>query len=116
MARKTALPKITEAEFQAQVLDVAHLYGWHVAHFRASRTKYGWRTAVSADGKGFPDLVMVRERVVWAELKRKGGTLTQDQQAWRDVLEAARQEWYCWCPSDFDEMQETLKRREEVRT
>ena len=72
-----------EADLLAAVIDLAHLYLWRVAHFRPCRTEGGWRTAVQADGEGFPDLILVRAgRLVLAELKRTGGQPTYEQWAW----------------------------------
>jgi hypothetical protein len=64
MPRKplTTLPPQSEASFLEQIIDLAHLFGWRVAHFRAARTFSGWRTPVQGDGKGFPDLVLCRRR------------------------------------------------------
>ncbi len=97
-----------EETFQKAVIDVAHECGWHAAHFRKSRTKHGWSTAVQADGKGFPDLVLVRERVIWPELKVGKNKLSKDQENWRDWLLAAGQEWYCWYPRDWETIKKTL--------
>lgn len=75
---------ITEAEFTDQVLTLAKLTGWRTAHFRPAMTASGWRTAVQGDGKGFPDLVLVRPpRVIVAELKRtERDKPTPEQLAW----------------------------------
>lgn len=35
---------VTEAQFQAAVVDLARLAGWRVAHFRPARTSHGWAT------------------------------------------------------------------------
>lgn len=104
----------TEAQFQKAVIELARLLNWKCAHFRPARTKHGWRTPVAADGKGFVDLVLVRERVIWAEVKRDKGKLRSEQEQWRQALTAAGQEWYCWRPSDWDQVVETLTRREAV--
>lgn len=34
--------------------------GYRVAHFRPEKTAHDWRTAVAADGKGYPDLAMAK--------------------------------------------------------
>lgn len=90
-----------EAELQSAVIETARIFGWRVAHFRPAQTLEGWRTPVSADGKGFPDLVLVRERVVYAELKGHGGKMSAEQIVWLDFLEDASQEAYVWYPSDW---------------
>ena len=105
---------VTEAQLQAAVIDLAHLCGWLVAHFRPARTQQGWRTPVSADGAGFPDLVMVRgDRLVVAELKAKRGRVSPDQQAWLDAFsQVPSVEVHLWRPSDWDTIEATLTRKD----
>lgn len=95
-------PNIKEEEFFEQVIHLAHIYHWRVAHFRPAMTKWGWRTAVSADGAGFPDCVFVRDRIVFAELKSKEGQLTAEQHQWLEALAEAGQEVYLWRPDDME--------------
>lgn len=117
--------KITEAAFQQQVLDLAALGGWRVAHFRPAQTARGWRTAVAADGAGFPDLVLVRgPELIFAELKTEKGRLRAEQEAWLSDLQAVASglraagepappavvDVYVWRPSDFDEINARLRR------
>lgn len=78
------------------VIEAARLLGWRVAHFRPCRTRHGWVTAVQADGAGFPDLLLVRDRLVAAELKVQGRRLTDDQQRWLDALRVAGAEVHVW--------------------
>jgi hypothetical protein len=93
-----------EASFQTAVLDLALHCGWRRAHFRASRTAHGWRTAVAGDGKGFPDLVMIRRgRLIIAELKVPPNSLTPEQEAWLAAWrEVEGAEVYVWTPDDFE--------------
>jgi len=101
---------ISEKDFLKTIIDYAHLRGWAVAHFRTSMTQSGrWATAVQADGAGFVDLVLVRDRVVWAEVKREKGMLSPDQEDWRERLLSAKQEYYCWKPSDWGSIVEILR-------
>lgn len=108
--RRVAKPKNgpTEDEFIEQVIDLAHLLQWKSAHFRAARTTSGWRTAVSGDGKGFCDLLLARDRVVYAELKVGKGRLSPEQKAWSDVLKHAGQEVYLWKPENWEEIERIL--------
>lgn len=99
-----------EARWQEQVIDVARLYGWRCAHFRTAQQGGRYMTPVAADGSGFPDLVLVRERIVYAELKAAKGTLGLEQQRWRDALIAAGAEWHLWRPKHWDEVVSVLKR------
>ena len=57
MTRRTAgqllADSLSEADWQAAIIEYAHLMGWVVAHFRPGLTQSGhWRTAVAADGAG----------------------------------------------------------------
>jgi hypothetical protein len=81
--------RVTEAAWQTQVIDLAQLLGWRVAHFRAAQTDRGWRTPVQADGAGYPDLVLVRgSELLFVELKAQRGRLSGEQRAWLDALRA----------------------------
>mgnify|MGYP003677610739 FL=1 len=80
-------PAISEAQFQKQVIQLAQLLGWRVAHFRAAQTSRGWRTPVAADGAGFPDLVLARRgQLIFAELKTQRGKLSNAQECWQEAL------------------------------
>lgn len=102
--------QLTEQQFQDQVVDLARLLGYRVAHFRPARTEKGWRTPVAADGAGWPDLVLAKAgRLIFAELKSQRGRLSDDQHAWLDALRAAGAEAYVWRPSQFDDIETTLR-------
>ena len=103
-------PKVTEAQFQRQVLQLAKLTGWRTAHFRASLNQRGeWQTAVAGDGKGYPDLTLIRDRVLFIELKTDRGVLSPEQREWRDALLAAGADWRLWRPRDWELIEATLK-------
>ena len=77
-----------------------------MSHFRPARTKEGWRTAVSYDGHGFPDLCCGRRgQVVFLEVKSQRGQMRDGQQEWIDALPNA----YIVRPSDWDNVQELLR-------
>lgn len=80
---------MTEAQLQQAVIEAAQLLGWRVAHFRPARTKDGgWVTPVAADGKGFPDLVLVKGgTLAFVELKSENGKLSAEQKDWLHALE-----------------------------
>ncbi len=113
---------ITEAEFLRQVIELAQLRGFRVAHFRPARTAHGWRTAVAGDGKGFPDLVLVRDdRLIFAELKAGRGKCTEEQDAWLRALAAVAWgpdmpagrirvcEWHADSDSDWAQIERVLR-------
>lgn len=56
---KSKRPRMTEQQLLANVLDLCRLLGLRTAHFRPAQTAHGWRTPVSGDGQGWPDLVIV---------------------------------------------------------
>ena len=91
----------SEAEFQAWVVRQAQARGWRHYHTHDSRRS----------PEGFPDLVMVRDRTVYAELKTTTGVVSQDQREWLEALEAAGDEVYLWRPADWRVVIETLTRR-----
>lgn len=100
-----------EAGFQQRVIELAQLRGWLVAHFTRAMLPNGhWLTPVKANGKGFPDLVLVRERVIFAELKAKGGVVSPDQRVWLDRLRDAGAEVYLWRASEWGDIQKVLAR------
>ncbi len=95
---------------QKTVIDWAHTRGWHAAHFPAVETVKGWRTAVAADAKGFPDIILVRERLIAVEIKGDGDSLKPDQIEWRDRFQRAGIEFYVVTPKDWpDNVMEILK-------
>lgn len=90
--------ELSEKEFQAKVIEHAISRSWLVYHtYNSVRSR-----------AGFPDLVCVRDRVVFAELKTESGTLAKDQREWRDALKEAGAEWHLWRPSDWSAIQAVL--------
>jgi hypothetical protein len=86
---------MTERELQEAVIELAHVYGWKIAHFRPAMNARGdWRTPVAADGKGFPDLVMVSAHaLLFVELKSDKGKVTPEQLDWINRLMHKSHEW-----------------------
>lgn len=103
------LPRMSEAEFMAQVIAFAKMHGWAVVHFRPAMTKRGWRTPVEGDAKGFVDLVLVKRRVIFAEVKADDGHLSAEQQEWAKRLEVAGQPVVIWRPRDWNAVQSELR-------
>lgn len=98
-----AAQRPTWKEFQRNVVDLGHVAGWTIAQFRPLLTKHGWRTPVSADGAGFPDLVLVgRDQVLFRELKSGRGRLTVDQEAWLELLARNGADAGVWTDRDLD--------------
>ena len=94
-------PSITEKQFEAQVKELAALFGWRYYHT--------WRSFHSP--AGFPDCVLVRlSRLIFAELKSEKGVVSPPQQEWLDELElTGKCEVHLWRPSDFPKITEVLR-------
>lgn len=99
---------MTENDLLAAVLDLAKVLGWKVAHFRPAMTAKGWRTPVSADGGGFPDLVMAGPirangdpcRVLFVELKAGRGKMSEAQWSWKFRLMPNS---HVWTPKEWND-------------
>ncbi len=89
----------SEKKFMARVRKLASDLGWLDYHTHDSRRSEA----------GFPDLVLVRERVVYVELKTNKGRLTAAQKDWIDRLKEAGAEVRVWRPSDWATIEEVLK-------
>jgi hypothetical protein len=104
------LDQMSEAEWQGQVIELAHLLGWKHNHTRRSIGKgHKWVTATSVIG--WPDLTLWHEaqhRILFVELKTEKGKLTAEQVAVLKSLAAAGAEVYVWRPSDLADVQERL--------
>jgi hypothetical protein len=93
---------MSETELLNAVMDLAELWGWRRAHFRAALTKRGWRTPVQGDGTGFPDLLLVRrERLFVVELKSASGKVSPEQEAWLTAFRNAGIDAFVWRPENW---------------
>jgi hypothetical protein len=92
---------VKEKEWQAQVVSLARRLGWMTYHtYDSRRSEPGW-----------PDLVLVRERMVIAELKTQTGRVSEAQRKWLNALQQAGVETYLWRPSDMGQVAATLMKR-----
>lgn len=104
---------MTEADWQQQVIDLAHHLGWQHMHVRRSIGK-GRRWTTATNVKGWPDLTLWNERqqrIVFVELKSTNGTVEPDQETVHASLRAAGLEVYVWRPDDLDVAHAALKPR-----
>ena len=89
--QERAYRDLRETPFAELVMDLARWYGWRSMHIRPARTAHGWVTPVAGDGKGWPDLTLVRardRRLIFAELKRETEDPEAEQVAWLEALSA----------------------------
>lgn len=91
-------------DLQKGIIDLAHTRGWHVVHNPTVETKQGWRTALAADARGFPDLMLFRDRVIAIEVKGDGDTLGEHQLAWGKRMERADVEYHVVRPKDWPDI------------
>lgn len=92
---------MTEKEFMALVVEMARALGWRVYHTHDSR-----RSA-----PGFPDLCLVRDRIVYLELKTATGKVSHDQADWIAAITAAGGTALVVRPTDIDAIEHALRRR-----
>jgi hypothetical protein len=90
-----------ERDWQNTVVALAKALDWRVYHTHDSRRS----------DPGFPDLVLVRDRIVYAELKNEAGRLSKAQADWRNAIQAAGGTWFLWRPDDYEDVRQTLRRR-----
>lgn len=104
---------MTEAAWQAMVVELAGYCGWRHFHpYDMRRSDPGW-----------PDMVLVRRgpvapvaELVFAELKTDRGRLTREQVEWGELLTAVAAiapnvDYYVWRPRDFEIVHARLQRR-----
>ena len=90
--------ELTEKQFQSRIIDLAKRTRWLVYHTHDSRRSE----------PGFPDLVLVRECVLFRELKTEKGRITPAQKTWGARLIDAGADYAVWRPSDMQEIIKTL--------
>jgi hypothetical protein len=95
--------RITEKAFQAQIVELAKLYGWLHYHVHNARNSPA----------GWPDLVLVRPpHALFVEVKTDTGRLTPAQRTWLDALQRCPGvEAHVWRPGDWDAIVKRLKVR-----
>ena len=105
MLAATPLADILESEWDAILFRgpnaLAKQLGWLSYHTLRSK---GSRS-------GYPDRTLVRDRILWVELKREKTNPSDEQVFWLDKLAAAGGETYLWRPSDLDEIARILGKR-----
>lgn len=93
---------LTGRELQRDVINLARMLGWKVAHTPPVETVRGWRTpTLGSEGKGFPDLLMVRDRVIVAEIKGSD-RLSREQEGWLTAFRMAGVTAYVWTPESWE--------------
>ena len=104
---------IAEADFQQAVKELAELNGWKYVHFHDSRRgvpdgRGGHKLVGDKDARGWPDVVLIRERALFRELKADGKQLTQSQADMIKRMTLAGLDADVWRPADWDKIAEIL--------
>lgn len=97
------LRDVTERELTRQVVELAQTLGWLRYHT--------WRSKHSP--AGYPDETLVRDRVVFLELKTETTHPTDDQITWLRALRRADAEVYLIRPRNLDALAHVLAARQD---
>lgn len=100
MRLATPLEDLTEKDWQTQIIGLAKTLGWRCYHTLRSK----------GSAPGYPDWTLVRDRILFIELKREDGKLSAAQSDWLMALSKAGGEVYVWRPSDLDQAGKVLAR------
>lgn len=102
----SAVADLTEKQWTSQVVELARMLGWRRYHtYRSERSQ-----------PGFPDETLVRDRIVFLELKTETGKLTPAQKEWLTAIVKADGEAYVVRPSHAQLLAQVLGRRYRIRT
>jgi hypothetical protein len=93
---------VSEKKFATKVAGYMRKHGWHVQ-------RNGWVGVGNQFVKGYPDMVCVREKILFVELKTATGKLRSSQAEWRDWILEAGGNWELWRPQDWDEVKQKIK-------
>lgn len=92
----------TEAQFQTTLEEMASYLGWRCWHDNDSRY----------NEPGFPDLICVRDDIIFLECKRQSGRHaypTHDQVSWLRSLRASGHHAYVVRPSDHEIVEDLFR-------
>lgn len=105
-ALPVALEEMTEKQFsQQQLYPLIEMLGWHRYHtFRSQHSPPGW-----------PDEALVRERLVFLEVKTEKGKLTDKQREWVGWLDAGGAEVWVVRPRHLDALAKVLAAKQPVQ-
>ena len=92
---------MTETQFQNKVISLAKQLGWLCYHTYDSRRSQA----------GMPDLLLIRDRILYRELKTDTGRLTLAQKVFGKRIVEAGGDYAVWRPSEMGVILEQLKKR-----
>ena len=114
--RSLPTPKVAEADFQAQVVELARICGWKHMHVRRAVGRRGgrsaWQTPTSI--KGWPDAALWKPgRFLLVEFKSDTERLSPEQSEVIASLREAGCDVRVWRPGDWPEIQAVIHGREQ---
>lgn len=96
---------LSEAQWQSWVIELATRTGWWSYHTHDSRRS----------NPGWPDLTLIRDtEIVYVELKKYNGKVSDAQAHVMVLLENAGQEVHVWRPQDRPDVIARLSRRKKA--
>ena len=96
--RKSLINSITEKQFQDQIIELAKYCGYLVYHDADSRRSE----------PGFPDLCLVGDKLIFLEVKRQSGVVSEAQKIWITRLVKNGITARVVRPSDWESIQKML--------
>jgi hypothetical protein len=101
------LDELTEKQFEQQLIGtngkpgIARMLGWRCYHTLRSK----------GSEPGYPDWTLVRDRVIFLELKREVGVISEPQREWLTALARAGAEVYLVRPRHLGAITAVLRSR-----
>lgn len=90
---------ISEKQFESHVIEYARNMGWKVyCSYNNSRSE-----------PGFPGLVLVRDVILFRQLKSENGRISKTQNEWAEALIHTGSDFKIWKPSMIKDIYEELK-------
>jgi hypothetical protein len=122
-ARRVLDQALTEDQWTATIIGtdtipgLARTLGWVCLHHHDTRREVvnprtGERTLIGdKDAAGLPDWLLIRDRLIWVELKAEGNGPNPEQRRILRLIFDAGGEAYVWRPSDYEEAERILLQR-----
>lgn len=93
-----------EVDWQRCVVNHAQRAGWLVYFIPDAMWRRAFKSKIPQHlgDRGFPDLILVKDRVLFRELKRNTGKLSEHQKIWREAIINAGGDYDVWRPENLD--------------
>ncbi len=102
-----------QANLTSEALDVLSEKAWLWKVINYAEEQRGWKVYhvyhSQRSNPGFPDLILIREKVIVMELKTSKGKPTKAQLEWLEAFRMADAGAYLFRPSDWEEVKRVLQ-------